>query len=306
MRATFLLALTALALASAAAPATAQQPEEQVVVTARPSEEVVRAFVNQMSIAPGVHNQLARWDRKICPGVAGLRPRYAQFILDRMAQRASGIGLDVGEPGCRANILIVVTPDPAGVARYLADDLPRAMGVRNEIGRTSLGRRALQRFVSTDAPVRWWHVNRTVTRDGDIISRPARPTMVAGSFDPIDAPITNISGGASLLRRTTRQDFGWAFVVVDARALERIDLDWAALADYLAMVTLAQLDPEAETAGYPTILNLFAGNGEGVRTLTDWDAAYLRGLYGATREAASVGRQEGEIARSMGRDLTRR
>jgi hypothetical protein len=62
---------------------------EEVVVTGQRTEEVVRAFVNEISVEMGRTDQLARWDRRICPGVAGLRGRYAQFLIDRMAQRAS-------------------------------------------------------------------------------------------------------------------------------------------------------------------------------------------------------------------------
>ena len=36
--------------------------------------------------------------------------------------------------------------------------------------------------------------------------------------------------------------------------------------------------------------------------MTDWDLAYLRGLYSATREAASARRQQGDIAREILRE----
>ena len=68
--------------------AIAQEPEseESVVVTGRRTEDAVRDFVGAMSVTPQGNDQLARWDRRICPGVAGLRTRYAQFMIDRLAQ----------------------------------------------------------------------------------------------------------------------------------------------------------------------------------------------------------------------------
>ena len=49
-----------------------------------------------------------------------------------------------------------------------------------------------------------------------------------------------------------------------------------------AGAALAQIDPEADTSRYVSILNLFAAP-EATETLTDWDTAYLKGLYDAER-----------------------
>ena len=303
MRASVILALASFALAGAG-PSVAQPPvrdEQVVVVGTAPTREVVRRFVDQMSISSPSTNQLARWDRRICPGVAGLKTRYAEFLIDRIAQRAHAVEIDVGRPGCRPNVLIVVTPEPDDIARELSTRHKSAMGLLNEYGRSSLGRRHLRTFVNSDAPVRWWHVNRTHTYDGFAVApAPAAPDSLLGL--PGDLPVMQLSGNASRIDRTTRQDFASAFIIVDTGALSGIGFNWEGLADYLAMVTLAQLDPSADTSGYPTILNLFAEDHR-VRALTDWDAAYLRGLYSTTREARSANQQEGEIARSVGHTL---
>ena len=47
------------------------------------------------------------------------------------------------------------------------------------------------------------------------------------------------------------------------------------------MVALAQVDAEADTAAYPTILNLFADPASAPAGLTDWDRSYLTALYDA-------------------------
>lgn len=291
MRTHSLTALLAAWLLAGLAPAVAQAPatEDEIVVTGQRAEEAIRAFVGAASAAVAGENQLARWDRRICPGVVGLQPRFAQFVIDRMAQRAVAVGLDVGEPGCRANILIAVARDPDAVAQDLFDRHRDKMGWYYERGRRTQGRDALRAFVASDAPVRWWHVSRTVTRDSERI----------GDTPGGGAPVTRVTGNPSRLKRPTRQDLGAAFVIVDARQLGKTGFE--ALADYLAMVSLAQIDPATETKDFPTILNMFAADGP--KAMTDWDVAYLQGLYAVTRDAASAARQKGEIARSMNREL---
>lgn len=301
--------VAALALLVTTGTPAAAQPEDSeadIVVTARPTPEVIREFVGQMATSSRTTNQLSRWDRHICPGVAGLRTAYAQFVVDRLAQRALDVGLDVGEPGCDANILIIVTPEPDEVARDLVQNNPAALGYHQQRLRRTLGRRALATFVASNAPVRWWHVSRTATPDGQDVREPA-PTLAPMTGNTIvsltrEHPIM-MGTGSSRLSRQTHQDFGAAFVIVDAGQLEAVGFDFAALADYVAMVTLAQLDPEADTSPYPTILNLFSENVEPVRAMTEWDIAYLRGLYSMRRESRSAASQESDIARSMNDDL---
>jgi hypothetical protein len=235
--------------------------------------------------------------------VIGLQTRYAQFINDRLAQRAEAVGLDVGEPGCRANILIVVSNNPDTVARDLYDHHKTLLGYYQQRGHGTLGRRALlQDFVNSIAPVRWWHVSRTITRDGDVIDEPADGRDAQGMGDPTrGAPVVTLGSGSTRISRTTHQDFGVAFIIVDARKLHGVGFE--ALADYIAMVTLAQLDPRADVSTYPTILNLFAHRDPTPAAMTDWDAAYLQGLYGATQDARNAQQQEGQIAHSMANTL---
>jgi hypothetical protein len=102
-------------------------------------------------------------------------------------------------------------------------------------------------------------------------------------------------GGASRLARYTRQDFSRVVVVVDSRRIGATPV--GALGEYIAMVSLAQLNPNADTSRYPTILNLFSG-GQRQTALTDWDQAYLEHLYGASR-VHPQNLQENAIAASL-------
>lgn len=275
------------AFALSAAPAFAQTSEEEIVVTGR-FREALREFVGEIAQAPGAEDQLAVWDGAVCPGVVGLQNAgQAQFIVDRISERAVNVGLEAGRSGCRANILILVAPDANAVAAALASEYDGLMSTRRTENVGAGDRAALDLFVNSGAAVRWWHVAHTVSADGFAVHEPMLGrTPVVRVFSP------------SRLRATTRQDFSNVVILVDATRAQGVRLD--ALADYIAMVSLAQIDPTADTSAYPSILNLFRADGAALQAMTDWDRAYLDGLYEATRNAVSARRQAGEIADSMG------
>ncbi len=278
------------------APASRQaaQSDDTIVVTGERMRTILRDFVADISATPSDENQIARWDRRVCTGVFGMTHRdQAQFIADRIAQRAFAVGLDAGATGCRANIVIFVTPDANALSHTLATEYRNLLAVRHDFNTHTRGLDALDSFATSSRPVRWWHVSDTVSQDGiHLNTASGNMAMSMGAqirvFDP------------SRLRRTVRQDFSRVILVVDARQAAGHRLD--ALADYLAMVSLAQLAPTVETAAYPSVLNLFT-NDSSVSGMTSWDIAYLDGLYHAPRNANSAREQEGRIADRMNRTL---
>ncbi|HEV7690979.1 MAG TPA: hypothetical protein VGO52_09160 [Hyphomonadaceae bacterium] len=271
--------------------------DERVIVPGTP-EEAIKNFVGEIAATTSrSENQIARWSRTICPSMVGMRANYAQLVIDRISRRALDIGLDIGEPNCRPSILIIVTREPDRVAQGLFDNYKRRLGYYD--GAETLGRNALRDFVKSTAPVRWWHVNYTVSADGQQALGGGQSAAAVGQMPSV------ANRHPSRILKSTRQDAAMAFVIVDARRLEGLDL--MAVADYLAMASLAQLDPEADTSAYPTILNLFGqprADASRTTSLTEWDIAYLKGLYEMTPEAASAARQQAEIAKSMNKDLS--
>jgi len=299
MRFSALAAVTAVVLALQTH-AVAQQPptqsDDEIVVTGERMRTILRDFVGDISAPASSHeNQLARWDHRICTGVFGMTNRdQAQFIADRIAQRAFLIGLDASPSGCRANIVIFVTPDANALAHSLAREYRNLMALHRDENRSTPNAAALENFATSPRPVRWWHVSTTYTEDGMRVGDPIGGSMSMGSgalvrvFDP------------SRLRRATRQDFDRVIIVIDARQAAGHTL--SALSDYLAMVSLAQLAPSIETAAYPSVLNLFSSD-HSETGMTSWDIAYLDGLYHAPRTANSATEQEGRIADRMNQTL---
>lgn len=294
--------------------ALAQGGGNPIVVTARPDPQAARAFVEAISIAPPSAGVIGRWNQDICPGVSGVSQETAQRIIDQIARRANAVGLNTGAPGCAPNITIVVTTDGNRFAQQVYAQRRALLTGPDGIQSSSLGEAALQSFVNTPRPVRWWHVTQTVMDDGQVLSNdPGRALQGngAGSANANAAAASGQQGGAggegvsgvpvtrsggTLLRRTTRQDFHYVLVIVDTTLLAGAPT--SAVADYIALVSLAQINPNLDASSYPTILNLFATPAGQPRPteLTGWDVAYLDGLYHMTRNARTLGAQRSEIA----------
>ena len=162
--------------------------------------------------------------------------------------------------------------------------------------------------------MRWWHISNTTTEDGRSLTN-TRTRTGRGTNDAV-AAAQGSSGAATTgngfngleatrsrgtrVRRTTRQDMSFALVIVDSRRIAGIPSP--AVADYVAMASLVQLNPDADMTRFPTVLNLFADHAAGrslTPAMTAWDQAYLDGLYSATREAVNTRQQRAEIARRI-------
>lgn len=279
-----------------AAPQQAEPVElGDVEVTGRPLDEMIRNFVNEVA-EPNRRRGLARWDDRICIGVANLRAEPAQYIIDRVSTVADDLGVVPGEPGCRPNVIIIATDDPDGLARQLTEERARAF----RMGGSGMdrGRSALNAFVESDQPVRWWQLS--MPTDSETGRRAVRvPGECTGAcMEPQDsAPVINTFAASRLTTQIVDYIFR-TIVVLDIDQVTRVS--GQQLADYVAMVTLAQIDPEADPSGYASILNVFddPGAAEG---LTDWDLAYLQGLYSAERNRRNLRAGRTEIADSIHR-----
>lgn len=287
---------SALAAVGFASPVAAQQ-EEEIVVTGLRLREMVREFVGEVAVAVPSENQLARWDRRVCTQLAGLGPRQAQFIIDRIALRSFALGLAPGEPGCQANVLVFVTPDSDRLARALEEQFREVLDARRVPHMATAGEEALADFVATRRPVRWWHVMQTVSADGQLLRNTDPRRDPRGGFTNLEI-LHNARLGR--VQRTTRQDFNRVVIIVDATLADGVHL--TPLADYIAMAALAQVNAQADVSAVRSILNLFSDRQAGrepVAEMSEWDLAYLEALYGAQRNASSAARMRADIARAM-------
>jgi hypothetical protein len=269
---------------------------EDVVVEGRRLDDLTNDFVSQVAV-PARGRGLARWRGGVCVGVANLKAETAQYIADRVSTVAEDLGLKPGAPGCDPRILVIATTDADNFTRDFVANRPALFRVGG--AGMDLGRSALRRFESADRPVRWWNVSvPTDSETGDIAVR--IPGMVNGSGVGVGSAIQYAPNifVASASRLTTQivDDTMRSFVIVDVDRLNGVSLEQ--LADYIAFISLAQINPEADTSGYVSVLNVFDDPGQ-AEGLTNWDRAYLLGLYDTERTRLNHASQRTEIVSSI-------
>jgi hypothetical protein len=271
-----------LAMVAGAAPAqerSSQTPRpassaqlDDVVVEGRQLEMMVRNFVTEVS-QPANNRGLARWNRPICVAAVNLRNDVGQYVVDRVSDVARELEVEAGEPGCRPNVLIVAADDGAALASAIVEDRPRNFDLRHN--GTDAGTRAFRNFRTGDQPVRWWQISMPIDAETG-----GRAVRLPGDIDPStgqpSAPSIHVFA-ASRLRTQIRDDMVRSVIIVDVERLAGANV--VQLADYLALVALAQVDAEADTSAFPTILNLFEDPASAPAGLTDWDRSYLTALY---------------------------
>lgn len=285
-------------LQDAAAQVSANEPADlgDVLVQGRPLRDMTEDFVREVG-QPARGRGLARWSDGVCVGVANLHAEMAQYIADRVSTVAQDIGLTAGSPGCEPSILIVATTDANAFTEKLVTMRPRLF-VLGASG-TDLGDNALREFKTTERPVRWWNVSVPTDSDtGAIAVRFPGDVSGDGTGDGSVlqyAPHIQVRGVSRMSTQIVDVSKR-TFIIIDIDRIQGSNL--SQLADYLAMVSLAQINPDADTSGYATVLNLF-DTPEQVQGLTQWDMAYLTGLYDAQRTRHNEASARTEIASSI-------
>ncbi len=261
---------------------------EDVVVDARRLEDAAEAYVDQVA-APARRRGLARWKDGLCVGVANLENNMAQYLADRVSDVARGLGLRAHEPDCHPSVLIVATSDAPSFTRDFVDMRPRLFRVGG--AGMDRGSAELRDFINQERPVRWWHVSMPVDSEtGEPAVR--LPGYISGSGAVTDGPSAQqyapntVIHAASRLNDQTEDVLKRVFIIVDVDQLDGASLEQ--LGDYVAMVAMAQIDPEADTGRFDTILNLFDDPATAPTGLTGWDRAYLEGLYDPQSETHRI------------------
>jgi hypothetical protein len=261
---------------------------DDVVVSGRRLDDLVRRFVGEVAAPARANRGLARWRGSVCVGTINFRAQVAQYLIDRVSDEARELGVPAGEPGCKANVLIVGTTDGAATMDSWVEARPGVFFTG--IGAMSQSRAALLQVRASDAPVRWWQVSVPVDIDSGKIA-----IRWPGE---LSYPVIAVRS-ASRLRSQITDNLMRVVVVVDVDRAQSASL--SQLSDYVSFVALAQVDPEADTANFDTILNLFDTPSPD-RGLTDWDRSYLTALYGQHATYALPGQQMREMSRVIEAD----
>ncbi|WP_066658526.1 hypothetical protein [Sphingomonas sp. CCH9-H8] len=283
------LFLTAAALCALAAPVMAQGPaadQADVIITApEQRDKQIRDYVRALANVPG-RDPMARFDRTtLCPGAVGLSPARNAEIAARMRVVAKAAGIAVSDKAdCKPNALVIFASDKEAMVAALEKAHPAYF--RDAYG-TPI------RTPKQAGPATAWHLEGRLDRSGT----PVAYNADTGQYE-LNSPLP-----PSRISATVRPIFIAAVVVIQLDAA--IGLSPVQLADYAAMRTFAQTDPEkVKGLSAPTILTILDApdDAEVPVTLTKWDLGYLRGLYAAApmRSAAT---QRDEIKRGISGDL---
>lgn len=266
-----------IALASATAAVAA--PDDTITVTGKrltrdEVRAVARSYVRGVLALPS-SGQYARWKDPICPHVIGLYDAHAALVTNRIREIAREAGARVAGPRCEVNLDVVFTTDGVSQMQTIARRSSRMMKDMPAPEREALLHGA--------QPVRWWYVTRVEGMNGHQVNGESAMLLTAQIEGGGPGFIQNGNGqyldsySSTIVGTGARAHFYSAVVLVDANRAKGRTLD--AVADYVAMVSLAQLRMDGMTPGEDSVLNLFADGEPAAAGLTRSDAAFLKALY---------------------------
>jgi hypothetical protein len=277
---------------------------DEVIVRGRRLEDIeddlrihIRNFIGEVVATPPGRG-FARWHRRVCVGVHNLEKTAAQYIADRISKLALDVGLEPEEPGCAPQVNIVFATNAKETATAMVENDRRAFMPAGGHAGMDLGRVALDEFVATDRAVRWWHVSLPADARTGGAAIEGLTRSCGQTFCP---PNVNVAG-PSRIHNGTRDDLLYVIIIVDASRLK--GTTWQQLGDYLAVVSLAQIDPDTNPAAFDSILNLFR-NPAAYSGLTDWDRSYIRALYEFDQERIASMQTSEIVSRIAKRELER-
>ncbi|MFN3990400.1 MAG: hypothetical protein ACK4IS_09075 [Erythrobacter sp.] len=217
--------------------------------------ELSQHYVQSLGMGPA-DQQIARWEMPICLSVLVNSEPIAAQLEDRFRAIAEQVGVKVIRGRCKPNVMIILAEDANGtVARLTRRSLTSMAGIPRD-----------KHHLMTDeeAPIRWWY-------DFIVTSRDAHLRLENFSSSNIQT---------NTLRQLTRVTVVINVPLVTGRAVD-------SLADYVALVTLAEMWPDREPRSVGSILDLFreepsldlATAGVSVPRLSAFDRRFLCEVY---------------------------
>jgi hypothetical protein len=251
----------------------AAKPASEVTIQAKREREKIQHEVSQFASAAITHEwgrPMLRWTTRICPLVAGLPREQGEFVLSRLSQDIRDARAPLAPEKCTANLLILVTPEPEELLEKLRKKQHRVFS------RCRTGEGAVLHFLKTDRPVRVWY--NWEYSAGDV--SPYGVLALADLQEEIGGCATVIAGTNSRLTYGALRSIDTEIIAVDLSRMQGVNM--GQLTDYIAMISLAEIDLDERVANVPTILRLFDASGDApTEGMSLWDKALLRALYAA-------------------------
>jgi hypothetical protein len=242
--------------------ASASHPTETIQVEGSRAEvrKHVESFVAKVTRTDG--DLIGRWRDSMCPLVVGLSDAQNEFVRSRLLE----IEAEVRERRanadrrCKPNVFVLITDDAEGVLADWKEHDPTMFFWKN---------REDLLHAAQAGPVRIWH-NAVLLRsdDGPWVYERLGTAHAVKQGRLKDSRIVS----------SAKESISAVVVLLDAKQIGKVTL--AQTSDYLAMVSLSQVDLQADVGTTNTILKLFADTPAGSPPgLTEWDYAFLNALY---------------------------
>jgi hypothetical protein len=244
-------------------------------VTVQAQRETLRKQVDQFfhsaMLKPPFDESILRWDQAVCPMVIGMIRPAGEFVLRRLSELARESGVPLAGENCKhPNLFIIVAKNPETFLRLWWRRQPKMYNTGNGIY-------PVRRFIEKSRPVRVWY--NVGSADSNEISGLLAASVDAG-LGTVDYPIVQepSSGASYRLKFPVTRSIGSAIVVIDPAQVDQLNI--GQFSDYITMISLVEINQDADLGAISTILNLFAtSTAAGPLEMSRWDKALLRALY---------------------------
>jgi hypothetical protein len=124
--------------------------EEVIVKGTRPEvEKRVNTFVKGVTHRGYAVESLVRWNKPICPLVAGIPAAQGEFILRGISQAARDAGAELDDEKCKPNFHVVLTPEPDQLLDLWRKRAPKLYGKTPPA--------QVRRILGKPRPIRVWY-----------------------------------------------------------------------------------------------------------------------------------------------------
>jgi hypothetical protein len=240
---------------------------EVTVIAPRPATaseiagDNVMIFVNSHSKPrEGGTGTLSRWKEAVCIKTEGLPSAFEDYVFARVEAIAAAVKTPQEKRNpCRPNVYVIFTNEPQRFIDTVADQNPELLGYHYTA--------QLKKLKTIDRPIQAWHVTGLQSEadlSGVVLDSVWAPPLIVPSATRISTAIQSF--------------ILFTLVVVDGKKISGYPL--GAIADYIAMLALAQVRLIDHCGELPSILDLMATvcTRTKSQSITAADLAYLRSL----------------------------
>lgn len=243
---------------------------------------------------PAHLGQLARWTSPVCPVTVGLSPAINALVRERVKALDFKAGApQARRPGrCKPNIEILFTDKPQALLDLVARKRNELLGFHYVA--------QLRAVTRVTRPIQAWYLTETMAGGGGGSLDTPGPVGRAAS---LDVEFSQSAGGCAGSAFTDCLSSDLVNVLVMANANALADRKIGPVADYIALISLAQFKALDTCDAFPTLLDLFTpacADRLAAEAPSAQDIGYLKALYRGNN-ALKLWMQKSLVAERMAR-----